>query len=73
MKKTVTKVKAAAKKIGLHKPETERSKAQKIIRDVVFFGVVVYAAVMTFLVIDAESHEIEVECASLAQQVAFNK
>jgi hypothetical protein len=37
MKKTVTKVKAAAKKIGLHKPETERSKAQKIIRDVVFF------------------------------------
>jgi hypothetical protein len=35
--------------------------------------VVAYAAVMTFLVIDAESHEIEVECASLAQQVAFNK
>jgi len=72
MKKTVTKVKAAAKKIGLHKPENERSKAQKIIRDVVFFWVVVYAAVMTFLVIDAESNEIEVECASLPQQVAFN-
>ena len=70
MKKTVTKVKAAAKKIGLHKPEAERSKMQRIIRDVVFFGVVVYAAVMTFLVIDATSHEVEVEAASMANPIS---
>lgn len=69
MKKTVTKIKVAAKKIGLHKSETERSKTQRIIRDVVFFGVVVYAAVMTFLVIDATSHEIEVEAASMATPI----
>ena len=70
MKKTVTKVKAAAKKIGLHKPETERTKMQRIIRDVVFFGVVVYAAVMTFLVIDATSHEVEVEAASMVNPIS---
>ncbi|MBQ9553743.1 hypothetical protein IJU97_01965 [bacterium] len=69
MKKTVTKIKSAAKKVGLHKPESERSTTQKIIRDVVFFGVVVYAAVMTFLVIDAESTEVEVECASLPHPI----
>lgn len=71
MRKTVTK---AARRAGLYKPEEERTKLQKIVRDVVFFGVVVYAAVMTFLVIDAEAHEAEVTCDALpdaASMVTF--
>lgn len=49
------------KKLGLHKDETERTKTQKIVRDVAFFGVVVYAAVMTFMVFSAEADRAEAE------------
>lgn len=74
MKKSI---KEFSKKIGLYKPENERTKAQKIARDVAFYAVVIYAAVITFLYIDAESQAIELECQNygqpIANQVAFNK
>lgn len=72
MKKSI---KEFSKKIGLYKPENERTKTQKVIRDVAFFGVVIYAAVITFLYIDAESQVVELDCGaySAANQVAFNK
>ena len=62
----------------VHKPESERSKAEKLIRDIAFFGVVVYAAVMTFLVFNAETQQVEAESRLVsaqisAQQVAFVK
>ena len=68
MKKIVKKI--------VHKPEAERSKTERLIRDIAFFGVIVYAAVMTFLVINAESTKVEADSALLsaqieAQQVAF--
>nr|MBR6099982.1 hypothetical protein [bacterium] len=66
-----------SRKIGLYKPENERTKAQKICRDVAFFAVVIYAAVISFLYFDAESRIIENECGSYSQsvtsQVALNK
>lgn len=70
MKKIVKKI--------VHKPEAERSKTEKLIRDIAFFGVIVYAAVMTFLVINAESTKVEADSALLsaqieAQQVAFTR
>ena len=49
MKKTT---KSFAEKIGLVKPECERTKTQKIVRDVAFFAVVIYAAVISFLYFD---------------------
>ena len=68
MKKIVKKI--------VHKPEAERSKTERLLRDIAFFGVIVYAAVMTFLVVNAESTQVEAESALLsaqieAQQVAF--
>lgn len=70
MKKIVKKI--------IHKPEAERSKTERLIRDIAFFGVIVYAAVMTFLVINAESTKVEADSALLsaqieAQQVAFTR
>lgn len=68
MKKIVKKI--------VHKPEAERSKTERLLRDIAFFGVIVYAAVMTFLVVNAESTQVEAESQLLsaqieAQQVAF--
>lgn len=70
MKKLVKKL--------VHKPESERSKMQKILRDVAFFGVVIYAAVMTFLVFDAKAQEVQAENDLISaklqtQQVAFHR
>ena len=45
----------------VHKPESDRSKTEKLIRDIAFFGVVVYAAVMTFLVFNTETQQVEAE------------
>ncbi len=71
-------MKKMVKKLGLHKDETERTKTQKIMRDVAFFGVVVYAAVMTFMVFSAEADRAEAETNLVsanvtASQVAFAK
>lgn len=70
-------MKRLVKKI-VHKPESERSKIEKLIRDIAFFGVVIYAAVMTFLVFNAETQQVEAESTLVsaqisAQQVAFVK
>ncbi len=54
-------MKKVAEKFGLHKAESERTKTQKLVRDLAFFGVVVYAAVMTFLVFNAETQQVEAE------------
>ncbi len=69
-------MKKVAKKLVLHKAEAERTKMQKIVRDVAFFGVVVYAAVMTFMVFNAEADRAEAETnllssSSQTTQVAF--
>lgn len=70
MKKIVKKI--------VHKPEAERSKTERLLRDIAFFGVIVCVAVMTFLVINAESTKVEADSALLsaqieAQQVAFTR
>ena len=44
--------KEVAKKL-VYKKESERSKTEKIIRDVVFYGLVIYAAVLGYLLVDA--------------------
>ena len=44
--------KEATKKL-VYKKESERSKTEKIVRDVVFYGIVIYAAVLGYLLVDA--------------------
>ena len=71
-------MKKMVKKLGLHKAEAERTKTQKIVRDIAFFGVVVYTAVMTFMVFSAEADRTEAETDLVsanitASQVAFVK
>jgi hypothetical protein len=61
--------KSVCKKLGLYKPEAERTKAQKTIRDITFFAVVIYAATITFLYMDAVSHAVELDCDSYSQQI----
>lgn len=65
MKKIVKKV--------VHKPEAERTSKEKLIRDIAFFGVVVYAAVLTFFVFDAKASEVETEAAALTAQMNVNQ
>lgn len=55
-------------KKAVHKPESERSKKEKLVRDIAFFGVVIYAAVMTFLFVGAEADHTE----AMAKEVALN-
>lgn len=66
-------MKKVAKKICLHKAESERTKMQKIVRDVAFFGVVVYAAVMTFLFFDAGFSQAEAEANLVASNIAVSQ
>ena len=58
MKKTVKNL--------IHKPESERSKKEKLIRDIAFFGVVVYAATLTFLLGSAQADQ------TIAEAEAFS-
>lgn len=66
-------MKKFAKKLGLHKTEAERTKTQKIVRDIAFFGVVVYAAVMTFLVFNAQTQQIEAEADLISANMAVSQ
>ena len=55
------------KKTLFYKKESERTKKEKLVRAVVFFGVVIYTAIMGYLLIDANARlaEAEAENASL--------
>jgi hypothetical protein len=55
-------MKKLAKKVGLWKPESERTAKQRAVRDVVFWIVVVYAVVLTFFAADAEVRLAQAEC-----------
>lgn len=55
-------MKKFAKKVGLWKPESERTAKQRAVRDVVFWIVVVYAVVLTFFAADAEVRLAQAEC-----------
>lgn len=70
MKKIVKKI--------VHKPEAERSKTERLLRDIAFFGVIVCVAMMTFFVVHVETAQVEADSALIsaqieAQQVAFTR
>ena len=46
-------MKKTTKERLIHKKESERTKVEKILRDVVFYGVVIYVAVLGYLLVNA--------------------
>ncbi len=54
-------MKRLLKKVPLRKKESERTKVEKIVRDVVFFAIVIFAAIMTYAYLDAKAQLVEAE------------
>jgi len=49
------------KKLPLHKPESLRTEKEKHIRNWIFFGLVLYVALVTWLFLNAEINEANAE------------
>ena len=49
----INKMAKELRKRLVYKKESERTKTEKLIRDLVMYGVVIYAAVLGFLVVNA--------------------
>ena len=49
----INKMTKEARKRLIYKKESERTRTEKLIRDLVCYGVVIYAAVLGFLVVNA--------------------
>lgn len=47
------KMKQITKQKLIYKKEADRTKVEKIVRDVAFYGLVVYVAVLGFMLVDA--------------------
>lgn len=58
------------KKRVLFKKEDERSKTEKLIRDLVCYGVVIYAAIMGFLVVNANVNLANAQAAYISNSIA---
>ncbi len=56
-----TKMKATTKQRLLHKRESERTRKEKICRDIACYGVTIFAALMGFLLVDANASLAEAE------------
>ena len=54
-------MKATTKQRLLHKKESERSRREKVCRDIACYGVTIFAALMGFLLIDANASLAEAE------------
>jgi hypothetical protein len=57
------------KKLLKHVPEKERTKKQRKIRDLVFFGVVAFAAIMAYATVSVEAGVVEAESALIMSSV----
>ncbi|MBR7037065.1 hypothetical protein IKI14_04290 [bacterium] len=54
-------MKATTKQRLLHKRESERTRKEKICRDIACYGVTIFAALMGFLLVDANASLAEAE------------
>ncbi len=54
-------MKATTKQKLLHKKESERSRKEKICRDIACYGVTIFTALMGFLLVDANASLAEAE------------
>jgi hypothetical protein len=54
------------KKVPLRKKEHERTKGEKIVRNLAFFGVVIFTALMAYAFVDAQASLVEAEANFIA-------
>jgi len=54
-------MKATTKERLLHKKECNRSRKEKLCRDIACYGVTIFAAIMGFLLVDANASLVEAE------------
>ena len=52
----MTKMKKETKEKLFYKKESDRTKKEKLIRDIICYGVVIYAAILGFLLVDANAN-----------------
>jgi hypothetical protein len=54
-------MKRILKRVPMRKKEAERTRVEKVVRDLAFFGVLAFTAVMAYATIDAEAKLAEAE------------
>ena len=64
-------MKATTKQRLFHKRESERSRKEKLCRDVAFYGVTIVAALMGFLLVDANINLANAESEMASNSVQF--
>ena len=65
------KMKATTKQRLLHKKESERTRREKVCRDIACYGVTIFAALMGFLLIDANASLAEAEADAASNGVVI--
>jgi hypothetical protein len=65
----MTEMKNTTKQKLFYKKECERTKTEKIIRDVVCYGVVIYAAILGFLLVDANANLANAQAQLISNQI----
>lgn len=65
----MTKMKEETFKKLVYKKESERTKTEKLIRDIVCYGVVIYAAIMGFLLVDANAKLASAQAQLISNQI----
>jgi hypothetical protein len=64
-------MKATTKQRLLHKKESERTRREKICRDIACYGVTIFAALMGFLLIDANASLAEAEADAASSSIVI--
>ena len=65
----MTKMKKETKEQLFYKKECDRTKTEKLVRDIVCYGVVVYAAIMGFLLVDANAKLASAQAQLVSSQI----
>jgi len=67
--KAKAKTKSKTKNFLFYKKESERTKSEKLCRDIAFYGVTIFTAVMGFLLVDANASLLEAEADSASNHI----
>lgn len=60
------------KRLPLHKPESQRTRKEKKVRNCVFLWLVAYVALLTWLFLNAEINEVNAESDLVLASMAMN-
>ena len=65
------KTKKKTKNFLFYKKESERTKRERLCRDIVFYGVTIFAAVMWYLFVNANINLVNAETDFVSNQIQF--